>query len=117
MEVQAQIPVGLAALHNFICIHDPKEGPIIRGCHHHFMDDSDVEGEDDYVAPALWGQNGEEMNKQQDQIAEAMWANYVKSSSNQSWLPTVLDCFDRFWAQVLRSSNGILRTRVWESCL
>ena len=53
MEVQAQIPVGLAALHNFICIHDPKEGPIIRGCHHHFMDDSDVEGEDDYVAPAL----------------------------------------------------------------
>ena len=40
MDIQAQTPVSLAALYNFICIHDPKEGPIIGSGSYHSTDDA-----------------------------------------------------------------------------
>lgn len=77
MEVQARIPVSLAALHNFIRIHDPKEDPIFGSGSNHFT--GDAEGEEDYVAPVLQhGNSHEEMDECRDKIAEAMWADYQR---------------------------------------
>ena len=72
MDIWAQIPVSLAALHNFIHVHDPKEGPIIGGGDYHSTDDTEEHG--DNVAPV----SHEEINELWDQIAEAMWANYQR---------------------------------------
>jgi hypothetical protein len=73
MEVQTQIPVSLAALHNFIRIHDPKEGLVFGSGSDHFT--GDAKGQEDYVAPVL--QHGNvDMDESQDKIAEAMWAEY-----------------------------------------
>ena len=74
MEVQAWIPVSLAALHNFIHIPDPKEGLVIESSSCHSQATNDADGQEDYVAPVLQGD--EEMDEWQEQIAEAMWADY-----------------------------------------
>ena len=76
MEVQARIPVSLAALHNFIHIHDPKEGPVIGSSSRHSQATDDADGQEDYVAPVLQGD--EEMDERREQIAEAMWADYQR---------------------------------------
>ena len=75
MEVQTRIPVSLAALHNFIHIHDPKERPVFGSGSDHFT--GDAEGQEDYVAPV--SQHGNDnMDECQDKIAEAMWADYQR---------------------------------------
>ena len=75
MEVQTRIPVSLAALHNFIRIHDPKEGPVFGSGSDNFT--GDAEGQEDYVAPV--SQHGNvDMDESQDKIAEAMWADYQR---------------------------------------
>ena len=75
MEVQAWIPVALSALHNFICIHDPKEGPIIGNGNHNSADGGD--GQEGSTGPVLEdGNSEEEPDAWWDQIAEAMWADY-----------------------------------------
>ena len=75
MEVQAQIPVSLAALPNLIRIHDPKEGPIFGSGSDHST--GDAEGQENYVATvSQHGNSHEEMDECWDKIAEAMWANY-----------------------------------------
>ena len=62
LEVQAQIPVLLAVLHNFICIHDPKEGPIFGSGSDHST--GDAEGQEDYVATvSQHGNSCEEMDE------------------------------------------------------
>jgi hypothetical protein len=78
MDIQARIPVSLAALHNFIHIHDPKEGPIIGSDSYHSTHSTDdAEEHRDNIAPVL--QDGyEEINERRDQIAEAMWADYQR---------------------------------------
>lgn len=73
MEIQARIPVSLAALHNFIRIHDPKEIPIIGSGSRNSTGDLDAE-EDDHVAQI----GREEVDERRDQIAEAMWADYKR---------------------------------------
>ena len=40
-EVQARIPVLLAVLHNFICIHDPKEVSIFGSGSDHSTGDAE----------------------------------------------------------------------------
>jgi hypothetical protein len=74
-EIQTRIPVSLAALHNFISIHDPREGPILGGGSHHSTDDA--EEQEDAV---LQGGHEEihEHNENREQIAEAMWADYQR---------------------------------------
>lgn len=74
IEIQAQIPVSLAALHNFISIHDPREGPVIGGGTGHNTFD-DAEGYEDQVL-----QDGheaiQEHDEKRDQIVEVMWTDY-----------------------------------------
>ena len=75
MEVQAWILVALSALHNFIHIHDPKEGLIIGNSNHNSADGGD--GQEGSTGPVLEdGTCEEEPDAQWDQIAEAMWADY-----------------------------------------
>ena len=77
MEVQAWIPVALSALHNFICIHDPKEGPVIGNGNHNSADGGD--GQEGSTGPVLEdGNSEEELDAQWDQIAKAMWADYQR---------------------------------------
>ena len=74
MEIQARIPVSLAALHNFIRIHDPKEGSIIGGGSHHSTGGAEEEYDDN--VPVF--QSGNRHDEHRDQIAEAMWADYQR---------------------------------------
>jgi DDE superfamily endonuclease len=54
MDIQARILVSLAALHNFIHIHDPKEGPIIGSDSYHSTHSADDAKEHgDNIAPVL----------------------------------------------------------------
>ena len=76
IEVQAKIPSALAALHNFIRIHDPddwNEEPLNLTSH--------VAPNHDRVAPAELGgyishAERERASTKRDEIAEAMWASY-----------------------------------------
>ncbi|KAI0246948.1 hypothetical protein BJV78DRAFT_1101525, partial [Lactifluus subvellereus] len=71
MAVQAHIPPGLAAIHNFICIYDPEE-----------ILDFDYISEDpgpSFGSVALGPANlaeREEATAERDRIAQAMWTGY-----------------------------------------
>ena len=74
LEIQARIPAALAAIHNFICLHDPNdddEPHIVNGdtLHDpgHFSDESDCIYTPD-----------EEVDERRDQIAQAMWNDYQR---------------------------------------
>ena len=58
MEVQAWILVALSALHNFIHIHDPKEGLIIGNGNHNSADGGD--GQEGSTGPVLEDGNSKE---------------------------------------------------------
>ena len=58
MEVQAQIPVALSALHNFIYIHNPREEPVI-GIGNHYSADGD-DGQEGETGLVQEDRNGEE---------------------------------------------------------
>jgi hypothetical protein len=73
LRIQAQIPSALSAIHNFICIHDRDEGPLLeeRDLHDrigYILGDMDLAVEDDREAT--------EMRDKRDRIAEAMWEDY-----------------------------------------
>ncbi len=73
LNIQAQIPVALCSIHNFIRIHDPGEGPNLeeRDLHnqdYHIFDTAeDLEEEP--------GQ-GVGMSAKRDQIPHEMWVDY-----------------------------------------
>lgn len=79
MSVQAQIPPGLAAIHNFIMDHDDSDI-------HHYLDIlKDLNILSDIVEPALFGELGqgaigreerEHSSTLWDEIAGQMWNSY-----------------------------------------
>jgi hypothetical protein len=77
MEIQALIPPGLAALHNFIQQYDPEEI-------HEYDDVDDIEidlqmGQDEAGELGVYQVTAAEMrraNARRDQIADAMWREY-----------------------------------------
>jgi hypothetical protein len=73
MDIQAQIPTALCAIHNFICEHDLQEGvlPEIRS----FFDG----GDSDYEPPtvAMMEEANTEAGARRDWIAQEMWEDYV----------------------------------------
>lgn len=73
IEVQARLPVSLAALHNFIRIHDPKEEPVIGSNSHHSTQADDAEEQ-----VLRDGLDSGEIDGQRDQIADAMWIDYQR---------------------------------------
>jgi hypothetical protein len=72
MDFPASIPAALAAIHNFICIHDPDE---LEG----FLESNDLEPR--FVSGELAvGQRRpaekRRANERQDEIAAEMWVQY-----------------------------------------
>jgi len=82
MEIQAQIPAALCAIHNFICTHDPREGDLPADV----SDDEDRSSEDFQVGGDAQDdvtgiEEDDEFEFQQgsvmqDHIASAMWTDY-----------------------------------------
>jgi hypothetical protein len=81
MEIQAQIPAALCALHNYICLHDPSEGHLPADDEDEGVEDgglgADMAAEDD--AAAIEEDNEEEFcqgSVMRDRIAAAMCMQY-----------------------------------------
>ena len=87
MEIQAQIPAALAAVHNFICHYDPdKINTVPEGAgtdDHRFGPEhagSSHPGTDmDVHTPTA------EVIQQQDQIAEEMWNSYIEVLAQEAY--------------------------------
>ena len=73
LEVQARIPAALAALHNFISIHNPHDQPISSTT-------SDTVRMYDYVDEDFMatGAEADETDLRRDMIAQKMWEDYVQ---------------------------------------
>jgi hypothetical protein len=71
--IQARIPAALCAIHNFIQVHDPDEGPL--------SDTGDLPAHepDDYhpdPTPAAELEAATDAHAKRDSIAQAMWEDY-----------------------------------------
>lgn len=72
LNIQAQIPTALCAIHNFIRVHDPDEATLSEVADF-FVDDNSGSG----FNPAGSAEEVEsEASMKRDQIAEAMWDDY-----------------------------------------
>lgn len=81
MDIQAQVPPGLAAVHNFIMQHDPED-------HTHYINNTEddwdpnpgVMHEDQYGLLSTRAVNQAEKTRataHRDRIAQAMWDEYL----------------------------------------
>ena len=73
MDIQARIPAALAAIHNFIRIHDPETNPIPDEDHNtgHVNDA-------DHQASSLEAERQDDISDvRRDEIAQAMWDDYL----------------------------------------
>ena len=73
LDIQAQIPTALCAIHNFIRKHDPDEGPLLEARDHRGRDVGH-----DIPATEEVEQQGTTMGTKRDQIAQAMWEDYQR---------------------------------------
>ena len=73
MSIQARIPPALCAIHNFISIHDPTEEVIFADGDNE--DDGPVGGDD--IAPAPAAIEVDIPSVRRDNIAQAMWQDYL----------------------------------------
>jgi hypothetical protein len=75
MKIQAHIPPALCAIHNFICQYDPRE---IEEFEDSVGDVQHGSGSDEGLATGPPSREAQEqVDARQDQIAEAMWKDYV----------------------------------------
>ena len=82
LEIQACIPAALAAIHNFICHHEPGEDEVINN---EELIGGMVENDDDDVE---WTDGGvDEQDVRRDSIASAMWEQYQSEYANQGLPP------------------------------
>jgi hypothetical protein len=80
LQIQARIPAALCAIHNFIRIHDPAEDAIFTA-----DDDDDNHGnppldqdlDHDHIANAAAAAEIDTPSLKRDQIAQAMWDDYL----------------------------------------
>jgi len=71
LDIQAQIPTALCAIHNFIRIHDNEEGDL-PGENHNY----DASNEDPPIATVTGAGEEEGVDVRRDHIAQAMWDDY-----------------------------------------
>lgn len=82
MDIQARIPMALCAIHNYIRIHDPAEAEsdlVGDTPAEFFVDDNDHSGSGgaDVFPQAAEGLVAGEASLRHDQIARAMWDDYL----------------------------------------
>ena len=82
LEIQAQIPAALCAVHNFIWVHDSNKGEHLSGPE--FSDDNFCHAGEVYSAEnqPLHGQNSSPATLHHDAIAQAMWDHYLQVCSD-----------------------------------
>jgi hypothetical protein len=78
LDIQARIPAALCTVHNFILVHNPKEGDlpqapvVVARDGHHLNHTADA-----VVAEVAGGAQGTEANHtMRDDITQAMWMDY-----------------------------------------
>ena len=76
LNIQAQIPAALCAIHNFIRTHDSNEGPSLeeRDLHNHDYADFEAAGDLNLEEP----EQETTMTARRDQIAQEMWEDYQR---------------------------------------
>ena len=73
MDIQARIPAALAAIHNFIRIHDPETNPIPDEDHN-----TGHANDADHRASSLEAERQDDISDvRRDEIAQAMWDDYL----------------------------------------
>jgi hypothetical protein len=89
LEVQARIPAALAAIHNFISIHNPHDQPIsstASGGGQMYSEDVDV----DVASMEAPGPDDTDLHR--DMIAQKMWDDYVQICTERGIdMDTVID--------------------------
>lgn len=73
MDIQAQIPTPLCAIHNFICEHDLQEGVLLET--RSFFDGGDSDSEP--PTAAMMEEANTEAGARRDRIAQEMWEDYL----------------------------------------
>jgi hypothetical protein len=73
LEIQARIPSALAAIHNFIRLHDSEEGTLEGD-----IDDSMHGHFGEYSNPHAPATVEDEVDMRRDHIAQAMWDDYKR---------------------------------------
>lgn len=73
LDIQAQVPMALCAIHNFIHKHDPGGGPLPEARDYYSCDvGHDIPAAEEVAVE----HRGTEMSTKWDQIAEVMWEDY-----------------------------------------
>src|ERR1700722_532687 len=75
LDIQAQIPTALCAVHNFICLHDPDEG-LIPGLDLPVFQEDQAGGS--FAAEPNDLEDGGGGSMRCDEIAQAMWEDYQR---------------------------------------
>ena len=75
LDIQAQIPTALCAVHNFICLHDPDEG-LIPGLDLPVFQEDQAGGS--FAAEPNDLEDGGGGSTRRDEIAQAMWEDYQR---------------------------------------
>lgn len=80
LDVQARIPAALAALHNFILTHEPKDEPEGLADLYDGLEGHGGPEDPDHRASSLEAEThaaDHELDERRDKIASDMWADYV----------------------------------------
>jgi hypothetical protein len=83
LRTQAKIPAAIAALHNFVHVHDPDDLAMEEGDNGDDLDDGIGNGEEIPITPENLGGYISQAEKdragaKRDEIAKAMWEDYVE---------------------------------------
>jgi hypothetical protein len=76
LEVQARIPAALAAVHNFISIHNPHDKPISSTTSDNVRMHDNIDDED-FTSTGLGATGRNETDLRRDSISQKMWDDYV----------------------------------------
>ncbi|KAJ3991184.1 hypothetical protein F5050DRAFT_1545842, partial [Lentinula boryana] len=78
MKIQARIPAALAAIHNFIHIHDPQDQifNIAQELERIHMDNEPAANPPSYFSTHISTQEKKRAEEKHDQIAQACWDQY-----------------------------------------
>ncbi|CAK5271682.1 unnamed protein product [Mycena citricolor] len=92
MATQAKIPCAIAALHNFICIHDPNDyvddGPGSSGPCNETWTLLEIDGDERHEFPEedlgyyVSSEEQDQAAALRDRVVEEMWNQYVNEGDN-----------------------------------
>ena len=94
LNAQAQIPAALAALHNFICLHDLREGDIPNDTVVPRDDNPNYQGQPHIPFENTADHTSTNTGEIQDYIAQCMWDDYQRILSERGMLQSEEQVFN-----------------------